>query len=139
MDPDVDKHYKEKYFPTSGVANASKPTGADVEEFHTGYSIQEYRATDSFDGISSITKQLRALSILQIEPEDEDRPCHLASLPDELLLHILLQLSLSSLSSLLRTSLVCKKLHQLCHDENSLYKQLCMHYFKPFISPSVLL
>ena len=139
MDPDVDKHYKQKYFPAGGLSSTVKSTEGDIEEIDSGYSTQEYRATDTTDGISSITKELRNLSILQIEPENPEKPCYLSCLPDELLLHILLDLSLSSLSSLLRISLVCKKLHQLSQDENSLYKKLCIHYFRPFIPPHILL
>jgi F-box protein 9 len=139
MDPDVDKHYKQKYFSAAATSNSAKSSSSHHEEIHSGYSTQEYRGTETSDGISSITNDLRALSIIQIEPEDPNKACHISSLPDELLLNILLHLSLSSLSSLLHVSLVCKKLYQLAQDENSLYKKLCIHYFTPFIPPVTLL
>jgi F-box protein 9 len=138
MDPDVDKQYKQKYFPVGGLppTHIRRPSH---DEIHSGYSIQEYHGTNLPDPISTLTKSLNSLSFLQIEPEDPDKPCYLSSIPDELLLNILLHLSLTSLSSLSRLSLVCKKLLALSQGENSLYKALCFHYFRAFDTPATLL
>ena len=136
MDPDVDKEYKQKYFPT-GSGSTSRPPPAEP---HSGYSTQEFHhSTTHSDAISTLTKSLSSLTILQIEPEDPEKPCYLATIPDELLLNILLHLSLTSLSSLTRMALVCKKLFALSQGENSLYKAICLHYFRHFDSPSTLL
>src|SRR5271170_2231146 len=140
MDPDVDKLYKQKYFPPNGTVVTASRVPAP-EELHSGYSIQEYHYSTSPDPISFLTTTLNSLTLtlLTIEPEDPFKPCYISHLPDELLLNILLHLSLSSLSSLTSTSLVCKKLLSLSHGENSLYKPLCYHYFRAFSSPAVLL
>jgi F-box protein 9 len=138
MDPDVDKQYKQKYFPVGGIP-ATHIRRPSHDEVHSGYSIQEYHASNLPDPISTLTKSLNSLAILEIEPEDPEKPCYLSSIPDELLLNILLHLSLSSLSSLSRLSLVCKKLLTLSQGENSLYKALCFHYFRAFDSPATLL
>ena len=136
MDPDVDKHYKQKYFPPSGTGVATR---IPAEEVISGYSIQEYHySTQHTDTISALTAMLDTLTILVIEPEDPQKPCYLATLPDELLLNILLQISLSSLASIASVSLVCKKLLSLAHGENSLYKTLCYYYFRPFVPTSAL-
>jgi F-box protein 9 len=137
MDPDVDKHYKQKYFPTDGrVASIVKQ---HPDEVHSGYSIQEYNPHhhDS-DLISSITDSMESLSLIKIEAEDPEKECYLSTLPDEILLNILVQLALSSLASLSRISQTCKKLFLLAQGENSLYKELCIYYFSPFDSPTVL-
>jgi F-box protein 9 len=135
MDPDVDKQYKQKYFPPSGVT----PSRLPQEDFHSGYSTQEYHASHHPDPINILTKQMTSLSILQIEPEDPEKPCYLSTIPDELLLNILLHLSFESLSSLSHISQVCKKLFALSQGENSLYKALCIYHFRHFDSPSILL
>lgn len=142
MDPDVDKHYKQKYFPVGGGVPSTTMSKHPPEELHSGYSTQEYYAPTSSnhpDTISTLTRSLTSLSILQIEPEDPQKPCYLSTIPDELLLNILLHLSLTSLSSLSHTSQVCKKLLSLSTEEKSLYKTLCLHYFSPFSSASHLL
>lgn len=135
MDPDVDKHYKQKYFPSGGGAIAGVRTRND--ELHSGYSVEEYHpGTATHDGhtdsIIALAQSFVSLEVLTIEPEDPSKPCFLATIPDELLLHILLHLSLSSLSSLVRVSQVCKKFLSLSQGETSLYKALCMHYFRHF-------
>jgi F-box protein 9 len=137
MDPDVDKEYKQKYFPVGGVPSTSLRHPPD--ELHSGYSTQEYHAANHPDTISTLTQSLLSLSILQIEPEDPEKPCYLSTIPDELLLNIILHVSLSSLRSLSQISLICKKLLSLSQGENSLYKALCFHYFAPFDTPADLL
>ena len=141
MDPDVDKNYKQKYFPVGGGGMGIR---TKHDEVHTGYSVEEYHPSSmSHDGhrdsITALTKSFASLDLLQIEPEDPEKPCYLSTIPDELLLHILLHLSLQSLSSLVRTSQVCKKLLSLSQGEMSLYKSLCMHYFRYFDTPSAIL
>ena len=137
MDPDVDKQYKQKYFPVGGVL-PSMSSRHSSEEIDSGYSIQEYHGSNHLDMMTTLTSSLTSLSILQIEPEDPEKPCYLSTIPDELILNILLHLSLASLSSLSRISQVCKKLLFLSQGENSLYKALCLHYFRPFDTPSHL-
>lgn len=136
MDPDVDKHYKLKYFPAGGIPLNSRPPN---DELQLGYSTQEYRASSYRDTLPTLIASFDILSRLRIEPEDPQKPCYLAIVPDEILLNILLHLFLRSLSSISRISLVSKKLFALSTTENSLYKTLCMHYFHPFDPPSVLL
>jgi F-box protein 9 len=136
MDPDVDKQYKQKYFSPGAVPLPMR----NPDDFQSGYSIQEYHpSSTTTDTISTLTEAFASLSILRIEAEDSEKPCFLGTLPDELLVNILYHLSLDSLDSLARTALVCKKLFTLSQGENSLYKALCMHYFRPFDSPSTLL
>jgi hypothetical protein len=138
MDPDVDKQYKQKYFPLNGTAITATRV-VPSEELYSGYSIQEYHTPSTShhpDPLSILTTTLNTLTLtlLTIEPEDPSKPCYLSHLPDELFLDILLHLSLSSLFSLTSTSLVCKKLLSFSHGENSLYKRLCYHYFRTFSS-----
>jgi F-box protein 9 len=151
MDPDVDKHYKQKYFPAGGASGGAGVGGITgikprQDEFHSGYSMEEYHPGNTTthdingqykDPITALTQTFASLEILSIEPEDPEKPCLLSTIPDELVLNILLQLSLQSLSSLVRTSQVCKKLLSLSQGESSLYKALCMHYFRYFDSPSI--
>src|SRR5271170_6607511 len=139
MDPDVDKQYKQKYFPVGGGGIAHKPP--QEGDIHSSYSTQEYQHSTAShpDEISTLTKSLSTATFLQIEPEDPTKPCYLSTLPDELLLNILLHLSLQSLSSLTAVAQVCKKLLSLSQGENSFYKSLCFHYFHPFDLPATLL
>lgn len=114
------------------------------DELHSGYSVEEYHPSSMThdghtDSLTALTKSFASLELLRIEPEDPDKPCYLSTIPDELLLHILLHLSLQSLSSLVRTSQVCKKLLSLSQGEMSLYKSLCMHYLRYFDTPSGIL
>jgi len=143
MDPDVDKHYKQKYFPAGG-GGGSSGTKARHDDFHSGYSVEEYHPGPTphgghTDPLTALAQSFASLEILSIEPEDPERPCYLATVPDEILLHILLHLSLQSLSSLVHTSQVCKKLLSLSQGEASLYKALCLHYFRHFDPPSTIL
>jgi F-box protein 9 len=135
MDPDVDKHYKQKYFPSNGVI--VNPPPPPSEEIRSGYSTEEYRPDTSNPSIG-LAASLSSLS-LSIEPEDPEIPCFLEILPDELLLSIILHLGLSSLSSLTRLSRVCKKFLLLTQTENMLYKTLCIHYFSVFSTPAQIL
>ena len=132
MDPDVDKHYKQKYFPTT---TTSSTTRRPIEESRTQYSP---KSSHDPDLIENIIDSLPTISILQIEPEDPEKPCYLANIPDELLLNIVCHLSFDSLSSLSQISQVCKKLFFLSQGESSLYKALCMHYFRWYDSVSTL-
>jgi len=139
MDPDVDKHYLQKYYPSGGRVRAHPHPQDDL---HSSYATTEYRPSPSshyHDPITELTASYAEMGLIQIEPEDPSIPCYLATLPDELLMHIILQLSLSTLASLARTAQVCKKFLLLTHAEKSLYKALCLHYFAPFSSSPALL
>ena len=61
--------------------------------------------------------------VTNISPQE---PCHLASLPDELLGHILTTLGMIDFSSLARTTLVCKRLAYLVLTEAALWKNVAM-------------
>jgi hypothetical protein len=136
MDPEIDRHYKQKYFPVGGSGNV---TSSVQEDILSGYSTTEYQHAEGPRSVDPIIDSLLSLTILQIEAEDPSQPCYLSLLPDELLLQILLHLFLSSLSSILLTSLICKKFLSLTQREKILYKSLCKHYFAPFIPPQIIL
>jgi F-box protein 9 len=128
MDPEIDRHYKEKYFPVGGGVGIVSPRQEDV---WSGYSIAEYQSDSHV--VEGLTSTFTSLEISQFEPEDPSKPCYISILPDELLLQILLHLTLSSLSGLQLTSLINKKFLSLVQTETSLYKSLCIHYLSPFL------
>lgn len=124
MDHRVDKEYRNKHFAdvwakpaqTSRLAAVTKePTPAAVE----GKPLTTEHLIASFSG----------LSIEPAEPPIKGMPrplCPIASLPEEILVHILQDVSRIDVGDFVRLSRVCKRFAWLVATEDSVWRQVCL-------------
>ncbi|KAL2130273.1 hypothetical protein VTI74DRAFT_6690 [Chaetomium olivicolor] len=122
MDDRVDQKYKNKHFPKPPPkpAQAPKDSRADAE------SVVKMEQPQSFkDLIASFS----VLSIQPAPPEVEGMPqppCPLASLPEELLVHILRDVAILDIGDFVRLAQVCKRLAYLVATEDRIWRRVCM-------------
>ncbi|KAG4432174.1 hypothetical protein IFR05_012341 [Cadophora sp. M221] len=127
MDDRVDQKYKSKHFPPSYFASKPpnpNPSSAPVTVPNTAHH--------SLDGPSQTIKQLiGAFSGLSIEPAPPAiegtpaPPCPIATLPEEILVHIFTDVAVLDVSSFVRLAQVCKRMAYLVATEEQVWKRVC--------------
>ncbi|KAK4239908.1 putative glycerol transporter protein [Achaetomium macrosporum] len=136
MDDRVDQKYKNKHFPKQPPkpAQAASSTGTRSP---AGVSAQMEQPRSMTDLIASFS----LLSISPAPPEVEGMPpprCRLAEIPEEILVHILLDLAVLDAGDFVRLSQVCKRLAYLVATEDRIWRRIClgnefgfggMHYY----------
>ncbi|KAK9479986.1 hypothetical protein V1514DRAFT_290646 [Lipomyces japonicus] len=112
LDETVDKLYKNKHFPSNLFSNpqptpSKKVTTSSLPTAKTSSLLSEY-------------------SELEAHPEDEELPCPLTMLPNEITSKILRMLALGDLNSFTKTTYTCRKLAYLAYSDQKLWRNLCM-------------
>jgi F-box protein 9 len=143
LDSRVHETYKNKHFPFSSF-QASKiksqeinPSGALVTVPNTAH-----RSLDGLSAsLSSLVQDFSALSILGEEPPTDlspPPPCPISTLPEEILVEILLDLAVQDVASFVRLAQTCKRLAYLVLTEERVWKRVAegpefgfgaMHYY----------
>ncbi|KAL6852005.1 hypothetical protein J3F83DRAFT_764980 [Trichoderma novae-zelandiae] len=141
LDHRVDKSYREKHFPggfvskgtgagagagtasSAGVPKASpeassKPATSKPPEGESQPLTWE-ELIESFQGL----KMEAAPPIIENTPPP---PCPIASLPDELLVHILRDVAVADVGDFARLSLVCKQFAYLVATEQRIWRRVCL-------------
>ncbi|KAH7336634.1 hypothetical protein BKA65DRAFT_402575 [Rhexocercosporidium sp. MPI-PUGE-AT-0058] len=128
MDDRVDQKYKSKHFPPSYFASKPSrpnPSNASVTVPNTAHH--------SLDGPPQTIKQLiGAFSGLSIEPAPPAiegtaaPPCPIATLPEEILVHIFTDVAILDVSSFVRLAQVCKRMAYLVATEEQVWKRVCL-------------
>lgn len=128
MDDRVDQKYKNKHFPPSRVAPGNptaQPSDAPVTVPSTAH--------DSLGGHPPTLKDLIAgcagLAIEAAPPAIEGTPappCPLRELPDEILVHILMEVAIQDLATFGKLARVCKRMAYLVATEEQIWKRVCL-------------
>ncbi|KAH8173750.1 f-box-like domain-containing protein [Sarocladium implicatum] len=141
MDHGVDRRYREKYFPagpqTKPVTAASSAN--PVAEPPSGNAKATQFTATTTKAPSDVPAQIQpvgdliaSFASLQIEPKAPDvegaesPPCPIASLPDEILVHILQDVAVTDVANFARLSLVCKRLAYLVSHEHRIWRRICV-------------
>lgn len=129
MDDQVDKKYKSKHFPPPSLPAKSSNMHMLVP---TGTSTLPNAINEAPDGPPQTMKQLIAgfadLAIAAAPPAVEGTPaapCHIAKLPQELLVHIFRDLAIMDVASFARMAQVCKRMAYLVATEDHIWKRVC--------------
>lgn len=142
MDHGVDRRYREKYFPAGSQAKAAasaSPAPPITAPFTGTTRTSQPAATSTQPPPDAAPSQpqpvgdlIASFSNLQIEPLAPDvegaeaPPCPIASLPDEILVHILQDVAVSDVANFARLSLVCKRLAYLVSHEHRIWRRICV-------------
>ncbi|CAN8100873.1 unnamed protein product [Discula destructiva] len=124
MDHKVDKDYRNKHFAEawSKPVQATKPAAA----------TQQTTQAASKSKPLTIDEMVASFSDLSIEPAAPpiegmpQPPCPIASLPEEILIHILQSIASSDVGEFVRLSRVCKRFAWLVATEDSVWRQVCL-------------
>ncbi|KAH0492420.1 hypothetical protein TgHK011_007376 [Trichoderma gracile] len=141
LDHRVDRTYREKHFPggfsstkgtsagagagTTSSAGASK---ASPEAAKTATSKPPEGETQPLTW-DELIESFQGLKIEAAPPIIENTPpppCHIAKLPDELLVHILTDVAVADVGDFARLSLVCKHFAYLVATEQRIWKRVCL-------------
>ncbi|KAL2021405.1 hypothetical protein VTK56DRAFT_7158 [Thermocarpiscus australiensis] len=136
MDDRVDQKYRNKHFPKP----APKPTQtASPSDGRAGAASAP--KPEQPQSMKDLIASFSGLSIVPAPPEVEGmaRPaCPIASLPDELLVHILRDVAILDVGDFVRLAQVCKRLAYLVATEDRIWRRIClgaefgfggMHYY----------
>ncbi|KAF2835892.1 hypothetical protein M501DRAFT_940999 [Patellaria atrata CBS 101060] len=124
IDADVHEAYKSKQFPTA----LYKPPMPNPNPSNAPVTVPN-PAHHSPDGLSGLLASFAQLSIPP-EPAPTELsapfPCPISTLPEELLVEILLQVALDDVGVFARLSRVCRRLAYLVATEDRIWKRLCL-------------
>jgi F-box protein 9 len=136
LDNRIDKTYREKHFPAgfASTKGTTSSTGtAPAASHETGPAEGEPKPLTLEELIASFS----SLKIEAAPPVIENTPpppCPIASLPDELLVHILQDVAVADVGDFARLSLVCKHFAYLVATEQRPWKRICLGPEFGFIS-----
>lgn len=125
MDHKVDQKYKNKHFAAAWAkpAHPIKPPTAPHEPATTATPPDKSLTTESL---------IASFAGLKIEPEKPpiqgmpEPPCPIASLPEEILVHILQDVATSDVADFVRLSRVCKRFAWLVGTEDRIWRHVCL-------------
>ncbi|KAF2970140.1 hypothetical protein GQX73_g3449 [Xylaria multiplex] len=137
MDDNVDRKYRDKHFASRWAKPAQQqqvnPSNAAVTVPNTAHHSLEGSGGGSDDVIPLPFPELIAsfagLKVEASPPECEGvepPPCPIATLPDEILVHILRDVAVSDVGDFVRLSQVCKRLAYLVMTEDRIWRRVCI-------------
>lgn len=126
MDDNVDQAYRHKHFPARWTKPAQvNPSNAPVTVPNTAHHSLEGPTLSLPDLIASFSD----LRIEGMPPECEGvdaPPCPMATLPDEILVHILRDVAVADIGDFVRLAQVCKRLAYLVATEDQIWRRVCL-------------
>ncbi|KAI1082053.1 hypothetical protein F5B20DRAFT_534265 [Whalleya microplaca] len=126
MDDNVDQSYRTKHFPGRWAKPTQvNPSNAPVTVPNTAHHSLEGPTLSLPDLIASFA----SLTIEGAPPECEGTdapPCPIASLPDEILVHILRDVAVADVGDFVRLAQVCKRLAYLIATEDQIWRRICL-------------
>ncbi|KAF2470430.1 uncharacterized protein BDR25DRAFT_334465 [Lindgomyces ingoldianus] len=131
LDSKVHETYKNKHFPASSYQShkskpqAINPSNASVTVPNTAHhSLQGLPPP-----LQTLINEFSNLSIQgEAAPTDlsPPPPCPISTIPEEMLVEILIQLAIQDVSSFVRLASVCKRLAYLVTTEERVWKRICL-------------
>ncbi|KAF2803761.1 uncharacterized protein BDZ99DRAFT_502984 [Mytilinidion resinicola] len=129
LDSRVHEAYKNKHFPPS-FFQASKTKPQDPKPSNVPATVPN-TAHHSLDGLSaslsSLIQDFSSLSIPSEEPPTDlspAPPCPISTLPEEILVEILLELAIQDVASFVRLAQTCKRLAYLVLTEERVWRRV---------------
>ncbi|KAI0502730.1 hypothetical protein F5B22DRAFT_73038 [Xylaria bambusicola] len=141
MDDNVDRKYRDKHFASRWTKPAQKqPTNPPETTVAVPNATQPSRqgdrgaaSGDADDAIPlSFPDLIASFAGLTVEGEPpecegvEPPPCPIATLPDEILVHILQDVAIADVGDFVRLSQVCKRLAYLVMAEDRIWRRVCL-------------
>ncbi|KAL7949675.1 hypothetical protein V8C42DRAFT_311615 [Trichoderma barbatum] len=133
LDHQVDLSYREKHFP--GGFTSAKGTASSSGAAATPAVSQKPAASSATEGdpqpltLEELIASFSGMKIEAASPIIENTPpppCPIASLPDELLMHILRDVAVADVGDFARLSLVCKQFAYLVATEQRIWRRVCL-------------
>lgn len=129
LDDKVHEAYKQKHFPASSFP---KPKPQDPNPSDAPVTVPN-TAHHSLDGLpSTLQSMIQAFSSLSIQGEAPPTdlspapPCPIATIPEEILVEILLYLAADDVACFVRLAQVCKRLAYLVTTEERVWKHIAL-------------
>lgn len=122
MDSEVDRSYRKKHFPAGAPSHPPPPSAPPAPTSAPKQPPVQQSTTD-------LISTFQNLSIQPAPPEVEGAPappCPIASVPEELLAHILRDVAVHDVADFARLSLVCKRLAHLVASEQRVWRRVCL-------------
>jgi F-box protein 9 len=133
LDASVHENYKKKYFPATSSAlplSSSKPVNPNPSNaLVTVPNTAHHSLTALPSTISDLITDFSKLSIPAKSPPTDSSsvpPCPIATIPEEILISILLHLADEDVASFSRIALVCKRLAYLIITEDRLWRHVTL-------------
>ncbi|KAK5634815.1 hypothetical protein RRF57_010528 [Xylaria bambusicola] len=141
MDDNVDRKYRDKHFASRWTKPAQKqPTNRPETTMAAPNATQPSRqgdrgaATGDRDDVIplSFPNLIASFAGMTVEgsPSEcegvEPPPCPIATLPDEILVHILQDVAIADVGDFVRLSQVCKRLAYLVATEDRIWRRVCL-------------
>lgn len=140
LDHGVDRRYREKHFPkgTKPPSSVSKPDPSKLlpqaQKHQPGDEQQQQQSQQDTEqpqlqSIPDLIASFSTLAIQPIPPEADGMPlppCPIATLPDELLVHILVDVAHHDVADFARLSLVCRRFAYLAATEQRIWREVCL-------------
>lgn len=117
MDDEVDKLYRDKHYP---------PSNGEVPAYSKSTTHAQDRPALSIDDLISSFAGLHFERAPPIIEGDIPPPCPISNLPDEILVHILIDTAILDFTSFMRLAQVCKKFAYLVSTDDSIWKRICL-------------
>jgi len=128
LDSRVQEQYKKKHFPPS----SSSPKPSNLNPSNTAVTVPG-TAHHSLDGplpsFSELIDQFSKISIPPARPETDlspAPPCPIASIPEEVLVEILLAIAVSDIASFACVAQACKRVAYLIATEEHIWKKIAL-------------
>ncbi|KAH8813037.1 hypothetical protein F5884DRAFT_321016 [Xylogone sp. PMI_703] len=127
MDHRVDQLYKNKHFPHTAASSTKHASKASI----SGPTAAPQAPAPTSENLT-ITQLIHSFSSLKIEPAPPPvegapaPPSPLATLPHEILVHILEETAILDIASFARVAQVCKRLAYLILTEERIWKRVCL-------------
>ncbi|ORX99076.1 hypothetical protein BCR34DRAFT_606727 [Clohesyomyces aquaticus] len=130
LDAGVHETYKNKHFPPGSYKPpAPKPKPSDPNPSNASVTVPN-TAHHSLQGpLQTFITSFSSLSILGEAPPTDlspAPPCPISTIPEEILVEILIQLAIQDVASFVRLSSVCKRLAYLVATEDRVWKRICL-------------
>lgn len=132
MDHRVDQKYKDKYFAAAWAKKphpATSSTAPAVPAAPFAPKAPEATLESQPPSMKELLASFAGLSIEPAAPEIEgmpEPPCPIASLPEEILIHILQDVAVQDVGDFVRLSQVCKRFAWLAAAENRIWRRICV-------------
>lgn len=134
LDHGVDRRYREKHFPPSSNVPAPAPPLHPPRPTTPAHPIRDNattadKQTPQFRSAADLIDSFSHLAIVASPPEIENTPpppCPIASLPSELLTHILSDIAAADPGAFVATALVCKRLAYLVATEQRIWRRVAL-------------
>lgn len=135
MDHKVDHNYRKKHFAAAWAkpAQSSKPTSTTATATASSTAPAQASTSSTTEAKALTAEELIAsFSSLSIEPAappirgTPPPPCPIASLPSEILVHVLRDVAAADVGDFVRLSRVCKRLAWLVATEETIWREVCL-------------